>query len=138
MLKAVSTISSIIIYIQHFTTVVDWPEIGCLMEVYTMFYSCRYCVLQQTCTIWLTLISHVCSLIHLDSRGLIDLDHVWRTPCYKVLKMGTISLQICCGNYPDHLYLILMLHRSSANDFEVVNDKKETWLTQPYLNKKYY
>ncbi len=33
-------------YIQHFPTVVDWPwpEIGCLMEVSTMFYICRYCV----------------------------------------------------------------------------------------------
>ncbi len=26
-------------YIEPFTTVVDWPEIRCLMEVYTMFYS---------------------------------------------------------------------------------------------------
>ena len=25
-------------YIQPFTTVVDWPEIGCLMEVSTLFY----------------------------------------------------------------------------------------------------
>ncbi len=32
------------IYIQPFTTVVDWPEIWCLMEVSTMFYICRYCV----------------------------------------------------------------------------------------------
>ncbi len=31
-------------YIQPFTTVVDWPEIGCLMEVSTMFCICRYCV----------------------------------------------------------------------------------------------
>ena len=31
-------------YIQPFTTVVDWPEIGCFMEVSTMFYICRYCV----------------------------------------------------------------------------------------------
>ncbi len=31
-------------YLQHFTTVVDWPEIGCSMEVSTMFYICRYCV----------------------------------------------------------------------------------------------
>ncbi len=31
-------------YIQPFTTVVDWPEIGCMMEVSTMFYICRYCV----------------------------------------------------------------------------------------------
>ena len=30
--------------IQPFTTVLDWPEIGCLIEVYTMFYICRYCV----------------------------------------------------------------------------------------------
>ncbi len=32
-------------YIQPFTTVVDWSEIGCLMEVFTMFYICRYCIL---------------------------------------------------------------------------------------------
>ena len=32
------------VYIQPFTTVVDWPEIACLMEVSTMFYICRYCV----------------------------------------------------------------------------------------------
>ncbi len=32
------------VYIQPFTTVVDWPEIWCLMEVTTMFYSCRYCI----------------------------------------------------------------------------------------------
>ena len=25
-------------HIQPFTTVVDWSEIGCLMEVYTTFY----------------------------------------------------------------------------------------------------
>ena len=31
-------------YIQHFATVVDWSEIGCLMEVPTMLYICRYCV----------------------------------------------------------------------------------------------
>ncbi len=31
-------------YIQPFTTVVDWPGIWCLMEVSTMFYVCRYCV----------------------------------------------------------------------------------------------
>ncbi len=31
-------------YIQPFTTVVDWPDIRCLMEVTTMFYICRYCV----------------------------------------------------------------------------------------------
>ncbi len=31
-------------YIQPFTTVVDWPEIGCLMEVSTMFHICRYCI----------------------------------------------------------------------------------------------
>ncbi len=30
-------------YIHHFTTVVNWPEIGCWMEVSTMFYICRYC-----------------------------------------------------------------------------------------------
>ena len=29
---------------QRFTTVVDWPEIRCLMEVSTMFYICRYSV----------------------------------------------------------------------------------------------
>ena len=32
------------IYIQPFTTEVDWTEIGCLMEVSAMFYICRYCV----------------------------------------------------------------------------------------------
>ncbi len=31
-------------YIQRFTTVVDLPEFGCVMEVSTMFYICRYCV----------------------------------------------------------------------------------------------
>ena len=31
-------------YIQPFTTIVDWPEIWCLMEVSSMFYICRYCV----------------------------------------------------------------------------------------------
>ncbi len=31
-------------YMQPFTTVKDWPEIGCLMEVSSMFYICRYCV----------------------------------------------------------------------------------------------
>ena len=31
-------------YIQSFTTVLDWAEIWCLMEVSTMFYICRYCV----------------------------------------------------------------------------------------------
>ncbi len=30
--------------INHITTVVDWPEIRCLMEVSTMFHICRYCV----------------------------------------------------------------------------------------------
>ncbi len=25
-------------YIQSFTSVVDWPEIGCLMEVSTMYF----------------------------------------------------------------------------------------------------
>ncbi len=32
------------IYIQPFTTVVDWLEIWCLIEVSTMFQICRYCV----------------------------------------------------------------------------------------------
>ncbi len=32
------------IYIQPFTTVVEWPDIRCLMEVSTMFSICRYCV----------------------------------------------------------------------------------------------
>ena len=41
--KAVSTISNIM-NIQHFTTVVDWPEIWCLMEISSMSYICRYCV----------------------------------------------------------------------------------------------
>ncbi len=41
--KAVSTMWNIM-YIQPFTTVVDWPEIGCLMEVSTVFHICRYCV----------------------------------------------------------------------------------------------
>ena len=27
-------------YIQPFTKLVDWPEIGCLMEVSTMLYIC--------------------------------------------------------------------------------------------------
>ncbi len=31
-------------YIQHFTTVADWLENWCLMEVSTMFYVYRYCV----------------------------------------------------------------------------------------------
>ena len=31
-------------YIQPFTTPVDWPEIWRLMEVSTMFYICRCCV----------------------------------------------------------------------------------------------
>ncbi len=31
-------------YIQPFTTLVDWPEMGCLMEVSIMFRICRYCV----------------------------------------------------------------------------------------------
>ncbi len=31
-------------YIHPFTIVVNWPEIGGLMEVSTMFYICRYCV----------------------------------------------------------------------------------------------
>ncbi len=31
-------------YIQPFSTVVDWAEIWYLMEVSTMFYICRYCV----------------------------------------------------------------------------------------------
>ena len=31
-------------YIQHFIMGVDWPEIGCLMEVSAMFYICTYCV----------------------------------------------------------------------------------------------
>ncbi len=31
-------------YIQPFTTIVDWPEVGCLMEVSTILYICRYCV----------------------------------------------------------------------------------------------
>ncbi len=31
-------------YIQLFTIVVDWPEIGCLKEVSTMFHICSYCV----------------------------------------------------------------------------------------------
>ncbi len=31
-------------YMQPFTTNVDWPEIGCLMEVSTLLYICRYCV----------------------------------------------------------------------------------------------
>ncbi len=31
-------------YIHPFTTVVDWLEIGSLMEVSAMFYICRYCV----------------------------------------------------------------------------------------------
>ncbi len=35
-------------YVQPFTTVVDWPEIGRLMEVSSMFYICRYCVLLGT------------------------------------------------------------------------------------------
>ncbi len=30
--------------IQPFITAVDWPEIGCLMEVSTLFHICRYCV----------------------------------------------------------------------------------------------
>ncbi len=35
-------------YTQLFTTVVDWPNTGCLMEVSSMFYICRYCVLLGT------------------------------------------------------------------------------------------
>ena len=32
------------LYIQPFTTLVDWPDIGCLMEVsINMFEICRYC-----------------------------------------------------------------------------------------------
>ena len=31
-------------YIKPFTTAVDWWEIWRLMEVSTMFYTCRYCV----------------------------------------------------------------------------------------------
>ncbi len=31
-------------YIQPFTTIVDWPEIVCFMEVSTMFHICRYCI----------------------------------------------------------------------------------------------
>ncbi len=31
-------------YIQPFTTVVDWPKTECWMEVSTMFYICRYFV----------------------------------------------------------------------------------------------
>ncbi len=31
-------------YIQPFTTIVDWSEIRCLMEVSAMFCTCRYCV----------------------------------------------------------------------------------------------
>ena len=31
-------------YIQPFITVVDWPEIWCLMEVSVVFYFSRYCV----------------------------------------------------------------------------------------------
>ncbi len=31
-------------YIQPFTTAGDWPEIGCLKEVSTIFYTCRCCV----------------------------------------------------------------------------------------------
>ena len=41
-MKVVSIISNICIYIQPFNRVVDCPEIGCLMEVSTMFYICRY------------------------------------------------------------------------------------------------
>ena len=33
-----------ILYIQPFTTIVDWAEIWRLMEVSTMFYICRNCV----------------------------------------------------------------------------------------------
>ncbi len=39
-------------YIQPFTTVVDWPEIRCLREVSTMFDICRYCVLLGTAELW--------------------------------------------------------------------------------------
>ncbi len=31
-------------YMQLFRMEVDWPEIGCLMEISTMFYICRYYV----------------------------------------------------------------------------------------------
>ncbi len=31
-------------YIQSFSMEMDWSEILCLMEVYTMFYVCIYCV----------------------------------------------------------------------------------------------
>ena len=31
-------------YIQPFNTVVDRSDSGCIMEVSTMFYICRYCV----------------------------------------------------------------------------------------------
>ena len=53
-------------YIQPFTTVVDWPEIGCLKEVSALLYICRYCVftwdgrtamnrfaMEQVCDNWL-------------------------------------------------------------------------------------
>ncbi len=47
-LKTVSTIPNI----QPFTTAVDWPEIGCLMEISTMFYIRRYCIFTWGGRMW--------------------------------------------------------------------------------------
>ena len=64
-----------IMYIQPFTTVVDWPEIECLVEVSTMFYICRYFFLylyfylgRHTCSqkVSLSILSHYASVRRLD------------------------------------------------------------------------
>ncbi len=41
-------------YIQPFTTLVDWPEMGRLMEVSAVFYICRYCGFLYVCLLFFT------------------------------------------------------------------------------------
>ncbi len=52
-------------YIHHFTTTLDGPEIWCLMEVSTMFYICRYCVFFLAYFRSLIRISIFANLLHL-------------------------------------------------------------------------
>ena len=91
------------VYIQPFTTVVDWPEIVCLMEVSIMFNICRYCVF--------TWRGRVIDLIWYQYKGIGRINKT-KLPFLKITSLiielkATDALWDCIGYSP------LLLHRES-------------------------
>ena len=85
------------LYIKHFTTVAYWPEIGCLMEVSTMFYTCRYCVL----TWWGS-----CFDLLTEERW-----HMWG----KVKISLSLCLSTSLGNIEIRLYKVIISRTSTVS-----------------------